>query len=169
MRRLRRNHQKQSTIDWLEEAPGAAPASRCRAAPGAPCVTAAPVPTSRLRAALGPRRVALAPVPTSRLRAAPGLACVPWAPTPASQHRATSGAPRVPMAPGRTKTVEPSSTENRAPNNFFSTRLSAQGSSGGSACPRGSGPNENRQSDAEDLAEPGRCKATPIRSKRNRA
>jgi hypothetical protein len=131
MRRLRRNHQKQSTIDWLEEAPGAAPASRCRAAPG--------------------------------------LACVPWAPTPASQHRATSGAPRVPMAPGRMKTVEPSSTENRAPNNFFSTRLSAQGSSGGSACPRGSGPNENRQADAEDLAEPGRCKATPIRSKRNRA
>jgi hypothetical protein len=43
-----------------------------------------------------------------------------------------------------------------------------QGSSRGSACPRGSGPNENHQADAEDLAEPGRCKATPIQSKRNR-
>jgi hypothetical protein len=36
-------------------------------------------------------------------------------------------------------------------------------------CPRGSGPNEDRRADAEDLAEPGRCKATPIRSKQNRA
>jgi hypothetical protein len=36
-------------------------------------------------------------------------------------------------------------------------------------CPRGSGPNENRRADAEDLAEPGQCKATPIRLKRNKA
>jgi hypothetical protein len=34
-------------------------------------------------------------------------------------------------------------------------------------CPRGSGPNEDRQADAEDLAKPSRCKTTPIRSKRN--
>jgi hypothetical protein len=33
--------------------------------------------------------------------------------------------------------------------------------------PRVSEPNENRQADAEDLAEPGRCKAPSIRSKRN--
>jgi hypothetical protein len=52
---------------------------------------------------------------------------------------------------------------------FFSTRRPAQGSSGGSACLRGFGLNENHRADAEDLAEPGRCKATPIRSKRNRA
>jgi hypothetical protein len=51
----------------------------------------------------------------------------------------------------------------------FSTHHPAQGSSGGSACPRGSRLNENRRADAEDLAEPGRCKATPIRSKWNRA
>jgi hypothetical protein len=36
-------------------------------------------------------------------------------------------------------------------------------------CPRGSGPNEDRQANAEDLAKLGRCKATPIQSKRNRA
>jgi hypothetical protein len=52
---------------------------------------------------------------------------------------------------------------------IFSTRRRAQGSSGGSACPRGFGPNENRRADAEDLTESGRCKATPIQSKRNRA
>jgi hypothetical protein len=56
---------------------------------------------------------------------------------------------------------------NRASDDFFSTRHPAQGSSEGSACPRGSGPNEDRRADAEDLAEPARCKATPIRSKRN--
>jgi hypothetical protein len=54
-------------------------------------------------------------------------------------------------------------------NDFFSTHLSAQGSSEASACPCGSGPNEDHRADAEDLAKPGRCKATPIRSKRNRA
>jgi hypothetical protein len=53
--------------------------------------------------------------------------------------------------------------------NFFSTRRLAQGGSGASTCPRGSGSNENRRDDAEDLAESGQCKATPIRSKRNRA
>jgi hypothetical protein len=105
MRRRRRNHQKQPTIDRLEAALGTTPASRRRAAPGASRVTA---------------------------------------------------------APGRMKTVEPSSSENRAPDDFFSTRLPVQGSSGGSACPHGSGPNENHRADVEDLAKPGRCKATPI-------
>jgi hypothetical protein len=100
----------------------------------------------------------------SHLPAALGPARVPWAPAPASRRRAAPGAPRVPAAPGRMKIVELSSSENRAPDDFFSTRLSAQGSSGGSACPHGSGPNENRRADAEDLADPGRCKATPIRS-----
>jgi hypothetical protein len=165
MRRLRRNHQKQPIIDLL----GAAPASRRRAALGASRVTAAPVPTSWLRAAPGVLRVTTAPVPTSRFRTALRPACVPWAPAPTSRHRAASGAPRVLTAPGRIKTVEPSNTENRAVDDFFSTHLPAQGSSGGSACPRNSGPNENRQVDAENLAESGRCKATPIRSKRSRA
>jgi hypothetical protein len=36
-------------------------------------------------------------------------------------------------------------------------------------CPHGSRPNENRRADAEDLAEPDRCKTTSIRSKQNRA
>jgi hypothetical protein len=40
-----------------------------------------------------------------------------------------------------------------------------QGSSEGSACHRDSGPNEDRQADAEHLAEPGQCKATLIRLK----
>jgi hypothetical protein len=54
-------------------------------------------------------------------------------------------------------------------NNFFSTHRPTQGSSEGFAYPRGLGPNENHRADAEDLAEPDRCKATPIRSKWNRA
>jgi hypothetical protein len=126
MRRQRRNHQKQPIIDRLGAALGAAPASQRRAALGALCVTVAPVPTSRLRAAPGPRRAApgvsratAAPVPISRLRAAPGPACVPWAPAPASRRRAAPGAPRVHAAPGRMKTVEPSSSENRTPGEFF--------------------------------------------------
>jgi hypothetical protein len=36
-------------------------------------------------------------------------------------------------------------------------------------CPRGSEPNEDRRADAKDLVELARCKARPIRSKRNRA
>jgi hypothetical protein len=112
-----------------------------------------------------------APVPTAQLWAAPGPTRVLWTPAPASLRKPAPGAPHVPMAPGRMKTVELSCSENKAPDEFyfFSTRRPAQGSSGGSTCPRGSGPNENRRADAEDLAEPGRCKATPIRSKRNRA
>jgi hypothetical protein len=130
MRQLRRNHQKQPTID------------RLGAAPGAPRVTAAPVPTSWLRAASGPRmppwlpfpppgsgqlqgvpRVTAAPVPTSWLRASPGPARVPWVPAPSSRHRTAPGAPCVPVAPDRIKTAEPSSLENRAPDDFyFSTR-----------------------------------------------
>jgi hypothetical protein len=113
--------------------------------------------------------VTAAPVLTSRFRETLRPACVPWAPAPTSQHRAALGASRVLAAPGRIKTIEPSNTENIAIDDFFSTHLPAQGSSGGSACPRNSGPNENRQVDAENLAEPDRCKATPIRSKRNRA
>jgi hypothetical protein len=120
------------------------------------------------RAAPGVPRVTAAPVATSRLRTAPGPARVPWAPAPASRSRTAPRAPCVTAAPGRMKTVEPSSSENRAPDDFFNTRCLVQGSSGGSACPRGSGSNENRRADAEDLAEPSRCKATPIRSKRNR-
>jgi hypothetical protein len=126
MRRRRRNHQKQPIIDQLRAALEAAPASRRRATPGAPRVIVALVPTSRLRAALGPRMVApgapcvtTAPVPTSWLRAAPRSACVPWAPAPASRCRAALGAPRVPEALGRIKIVEPSSSENRAPGDFF--------------------------------------------------
>jgi hypothetical protein len=164
MRRRRRNHQKQPTIDRL----GAAPASRRMEALGASRVTVAPIPTSRLKAAPRSRRAALgvpgvtaALVSTSRLKATPGPACVPWASAPASRRKAAPGAPRVPAAPGRMKTVEPSSSENRAPE--------TQGSSRGSTCPRGSGPNENHRADAEDLAELGRCKATPIQSKWNRA
>jgi hypothetical protein len=126
MRRRRRNHQKQPTIDRLRAASGAALASRRRTAPRAPRVTVAPVPTSRLRAALGPRRasprvsrVTAAPVPTSRLRAAPEPTRVPWAPAPTSRRRVAPRVPRVPATPGRMKTVEPSSSESRAPNDFF--------------------------------------------------
>jgi hypothetical protein len=104
-----------------------------------------------------------------RLEPAPGPACVSWAPAPASRRRTAPGARRVPAAPGRRKNIGPSSSETKLRTIFFSIRRPAQGSSGGSACPRGSGPNENRRADAEDLAEPGRCKATPIRSKQNRA
>jgi hypothetical protein len=193
MRRLRRNHQKQPTIDRLEAAPGAlcvtavlVPTSRLRAAPGprrvapgASYVTAASGPTSRLRTGPGKRgvasgapRVTVALVPTSRFRAAPGSARVPWALVPASWCRTAPRVPRVPVAPGQMKPDEPSSSENRGPDEFlflfFSTCHSAQGNSGGSVCPRGSGPNENRRADAEDLAEPGWCKATLIPSKRNR-
>jgi hypothetical protein len=50
-----------------------------------------------------------------------------------------------------------------------SIRLLVYDSSGGSACPRGSRPDEICRGDAEDLAEPGQCKATQIRSKQNRA
>jgi hypothetical protein len=50
---------------------------------------------------------------------------------------------------------------------FVSTCCPAQVSSEGSACHRGSGANEDRRADTEDLAESGPCKATPIRSKRN--
>jgi hypothetical protein len=52
---------------------------------------------------------------------------------------------------------------------FLAPAARRQGSSEGSACPHGSGPNEDRRADAEDLAKPGRCKATPIRSKQSRA
>jgi hypothetical protein len=188
MRRLRRNHQKQPTIDRLGAAlvptprPRAAPGPR-RVAPGASYVTVASGPTSRLRTGPGPRRVAsgaprvtVALVPTSRLRAAPGPARVPWALVPASWCRTAPGVPRVPVAPGQMKPDEPSNSENRGLDEFlflflflfFSTCHSTQGSSGGFVCPRGSGPNENRRADAEDLAEPGWCKATLIPSKRNR-
>jgi hypothetical protein len=177
-RRLRRNNQKQPTIDRLGAVLRAAPASRRRAAPAAPHVTVVPVPTSRLRVAPGPHRTALwaphvttasvstsrlraapgprrtvpgalrvtaAPFPTSWLRAplgprmtAPGAPCVTaalvltsrlmvaprlthvlWAPAPTSRRRVAPGALRVTVAPGRMKTVEPSSSENRAPEEFF--------------------------------------------------
>jgi hypothetical protein len=136
-RRLRRNHQKQSTIDRLGAAPGAAPASRRRAAVGVPWLRFPPPGSGQLRghagqlrgchgsgshlpaqgssrAAHGSSGGAAAPVPTSQLRAAPGPARVPWAPASASQRRVAPGAPRVPAAPGRMKTVELSSSENRA-------------------------------------------------------
>jgi hypothetical protein len=92
-----------------------------------------------------------------------------WALAPASRRKIAPGAPRVPAAPDRRKNVGPSSLEIELRMIFFSTHRPAQGSSRGSACPRGSGLNENRRADAEDLAESGRCKATPLRSKRNRA
>jgi hypothetical protein len=93
-----------------------------------------------------------------------GSACIPWNPAAASRRRAAPGAPRVTAAPDPMKTAKLSSSENRALDDFFSTHRLTQSSSGGSACPHGSGPNENRRADAEDLADPGRCKATPIRS-----
>jgi hypothetical protein len=118
---------------------------------------------------------------------------------PASRRRSASGAPRVtglgqlwgrhvshslqhlPLSAGQLRGHRVSSqlwvggktlgrvAQKQSSRCFFSTRRSAQDISGGSACPRGSGPNEDRRADAEDLAEPGRCKAKPIRSKRNRA
>jgi hypothetical protein len=105
----------------------------------------------------------------SHLPAALGPARVPWTPAPASRRRAAPGAPRVPAAPGRMKIVELSSSKNRAPDDFFSTRLPAQGSSGAPCVPTAPGQMKTVEPIAEDLAEPGRCKATPIRSKRNRA
>jgi hypothetical protein len=56
-----------------------APASRCRAAPGAPHVPSALVPTSPLRASVRPRR------------AAPGAPCVPAAPVPTSSNPICGG------------------------------------------------------------------------------
>jgi hypothetical protein len=121
MRWLRRNHQKQPTIDRLRAAPGVsrvpvapAPASWLRAAPGPPRVAGAPPPASRHRVAPGALRVPAAPVPTSRLRAAPGPPYVAWTPAPASWRRAAPGAPRVPVAPGWMKTVESSNSENKS-------------------------------------------------------
>jgi hypothetical protein len=132
-----------------------------------------------------------------RLRTAPGPACVSWDPAPASRRRTAPGAPCVtglgssgagtcpvgsstslpaqdnsesvacPRSSGPEEKCQAKYLRNRASDDFFSTRHLAQGSSEGSACPRGSGPNEDRRADAEDLAEPARCKATPIRSKRN--
>jgi hypothetical protein len=52
------------------------------------------------------------------------------------------------------KPDEPSSAENRDSVDFFSTCRRTQGNFGGSACPRSSGPNENRRADTEDLAGP---------------
>jgi hypothetical protein len=103
-----------------------------------------------------------------RLRASPGPARVSWAPAPTSRRRTAPGVPRVPIAPGRRKNVGSSRSETELRTIFFSTRRPTQGSSEGSACPRGSGPNEDRRADAEDLTEPGQCKPTPIRSKWNR-
>jgi hypothetical protein len=103
------------------------------------------------------------------LRAAPGPARVPWASAPASRCRTASGVPRVPTAPGRRKNVGPSSSETELWTIFFSTCCPTLGSSGGSTCPHGSGLNENCRANAEDLAKPGRCKATLIQLKRNRA
>jgi hypothetical protein len=94
-----------------------------------------------------------------------GPAHVPWTPAPASRRRTALGAPCVPAAPGRRKNIGPSSSETKLRTIFFSTRRPARGSSEGSACPRVSEPNEDHRTDAEDLAELGQCKATPIRSK----
>jgi hypothetical protein len=127
MRRLRRNHHKQPTIDRLGGAPGpprvpaaSTPASRLGVAPGALRVPVAPAPTSRLGAALGPPRVAWAPPPASRRRTTPRAPRVPVAPVPTSRLRVAPGPSRVAWAP--------------AP---------AQGSSGGTACPHDFGPDEN--------------------------
>jgi hypothetical protein len=104
-----------------------------------------------------------------RLRATPRPPCVPWAPAPASQLRTAPGVPRVPTASGRRKNVGLSSSETELQTIVFSTRRLAQGNSRGSACPRSSRPNEKRRADVENLAEPGRCKTTPIQSKRKQS
>jgi hypothetical protein len=116
-----------------------------------------------------PTQISSGSIACHQLRAAPGLACVSWAPAPASRLRTAPGAPRVPAASGRRKNIGPSSSQIELQMIYFSTRRPTQGKSGGSACSHGSGSNENRRADAEDLAEPGRCKTTPIRSKRNKA
>jgi hypothetical protein len=92
-----------------------------------------------------------------------------WAPAPASRCRTAPGAPHVPTTLDQRKNVGLSSSETELQLIFFSTRRSVQGGFEGSTCPRGSGSNEHHRADAEDLAEPGRCKATPIRSNQNRA
>jgi hypothetical protein len=142
MRRLKRNHQKQPTIDQLGAAPGAAPASRRRSTPGAPRVTG----SGQLRGWHVSRGLQHPPPSTGQLRG-----------YHVSLQLRTRGKTSSRVA------------QKQSSGRFFSTRSTAQGSSGGSACPRSSGPNENHRADAEELAEPGRCKATPIRSKRNRA
>jgi hypothetical protein len=147
-----------------ETAPWPAPASRHRIAPRMLHVTVAPVPTSQLSAALGPCRVApgaprvtAAPVPTSAqgssgaAQGSSGAPRVTAAPVTTARLRAAPGLPHVPVALGRMKIVEPSNSENRAMDNLFSTHRPAKGSSGGSD-----------RADVEDIAEPGRCEATPI-------
>jgi hypothetical protein len=115
-----------------------------------------------------------------RFRAAPRPARVMWAPAPTSQCMTAPGVPRVTgsgkhLPPGadqlwghRVSPAQGWSEVGTCPVGS-STHLPAQDSSGGVTCPRSSGPEEKRRANAEDLAEPGRCKATPIRSKRNRA
>jgi hypothetical protein len=115
-----------------------------------------------------------------RLRAAPGVPCVTgsgqlWGrhvsrglqhpPPGAGQLQGRRVSPQL-RAGG--KNVRLSSSEIELLMIFFSIHRLTQGSSRGSVCPRGSRTNENRRDDAEDLAESSQCKATPIRSKRNR-
>jgi hypothetical protein len=139
MRRLRKNHQNQPTIDQLGVAPGAAPASRRRSALGAPRVIDSeqlrgrhmfrglqhPPPSTgqlwgcRVSLAQGssrgstrlPAQISSRGVACHRHRVAPRPPCVPWAPAPTSQRRTASRAPRVPVAPGQRKNVGPSSSE----------------------------------------------------------
>jgi hypothetical protein len=139
MRRLRRYHQKQPTIDQLGAAPGQTPASRRRSAPGAPRVTGSgqlrgqhvsrglqhpPPGAGQLqgrhvllaRGSSGGSTRLLAQISSGgaachQLRAASRLARVPWAPAPTSWRRTAPGALRVPTAPSRRKNNGPSSSE----------------------------------------------------------
>jgi hypothetical protein len=118
-----------------------------------------------------------------RLRAAPGPTRVLWAPAPTSRRRTTPGAPRVssgqlqgqhpPLDADQLRGhhVSPAQGSSRAGTCPMgsNTHLLAHDSSEGSTCPCSSRPNEDRRANAEDLAEPDRCMATPIRSKQNKA
>jgi hypothetical protein len=142
MRRLKRNHQKQPTIDWLGPAPGAAPrlpaqgssgGVACHRGSGSHLLTqrssgavvyhrssGSHLAAQRSSgAAQGGSDGAAALVPTPRLRTAPGSARVTWVPAPTSQRRTTPRASCVTIALGRMKTVEPSSSENRDPDDIF--------------------------------------------------
>jgi hypothetical protein len=128
MRRLRRNHQKQPTIDQLGAAPGAAPASRRRSALGVPHVTSSrqlrgqhvsyglqhPPPgvgqlcgrcVSPARGSSGgstrlPSQISSGGASCHRLRSAPGPAHVSWAPAPASRCRTAPGGAACPHSSG---------------------------------------------------------------------
>jgi hypothetical protein len=125
MRRLRRNHQKQPTID------------RLGAVLGLPCGPAAPTHASRLRAALGTPRIQ-ARLPARGSSRAGSTICLPT--------QGSSRAAACPRGSGSHLPTQDSSGAAICPLGF-STRLSMQGSSGGATCPHGSGLDENRRAE----------------------